>query len=91
MPFVVAFPTSTFDSNIQNGVKDIPIEIRDETEVVNMLGLKDDKEEEFRIAPIGTNAVNYGFDVTPSRLINAYFTEKGVFSCAEEMSNKLCK
>lgn len=91
VPFVVAFPTSTFDANIQNGVKDIPIEERDSSEVLYMSGLNNSKEVEVRIAPLTTDAVNFGFDVTPSRLINAYFTEKGIFTSPEEMSKKLSK
>ena len=79
VPFVVAFPSTTFDSQIKNGVEDIPIEMRDGNEVLYMQGVSEKEEESFRIAPDFTNAVNYGFDVTPARLISAYFTERGVF------------
>jgi methylthioribose-1-phosphate isomerase len=30
------------------------------------------------IAPEGTEAANYGFDVTPARLITGFITERGV-------------
>jgi methylthioribose-1-phosphate isomerase len=30
------------------------------------------------IAPQGTQAANYGFDVTPARLITGFITERGV-------------
>jgi methylthioribose-1-phosphate isomerase len=30
------------------------------------------------IAPAGTRAVNYGFDVTPARLVTGLVTERGV-------------
>jgi len=83
VPFVVAFPTTTFDADIKNGVKDIPIEMRDGNEVLYMNGVSEKEEESFRIAPEFTQAVNYGFDVTPSRLISAYFTEKGIFESVE--------
>lgn len=85
VPFVVAFPSTTFDSQIENGVEDIPIEMRDTKEVLYMLGEGKAEEESFRIAPEFTKAVNYGFDVTPARLINAYFTENGIFESVEEL------
>ena len=31
-----------------------------------------------QIAPDGTPAANYGFDVTPARLITGFITERGV-------------
>ena len=30
------------------------------------------------IAPAGTKALNYGFDVTPARLVTGLITERGV-------------
>jgi methylthioribose-1-phosphate isomerase len=78
IPFYVAFPSTTFDKNINNGVKDIPIELRDEDEVLFMDGLYENEEVKVRIAPEFTNAVNYGFDVTPARLVSGYITEEGV-------------
>ena len=31
-----------------------------------------------QIAPEGSQAANYGFDVTPARLISGFITERGV-------------
>jgi methylthioribose-1-phosphate isomerase len=31
-----------------------------------------------RISPEGTEALNYGFDVTPARLVSGLITERGV-------------
>ncbi len=83
VPFIVAFPTTTFDAQIKNGVEDIPVEMRNGDEVLYMHGVSDVEEERFRIAPNFTKAINYGFDVTPARLITAYITEAGVFDSVE--------
>jgi len=78
VPFYVAFPTTTFDKSIENGVEDIPIEKRNEEEVLYMDGLYNTEEIKVRIAPEFTKALNYGFDVTPARLVSGYITEKGL-------------
>jgi len=78
VPFYVAFPSTTLDKTIENGIRDIPIEERSGEEVLFMDGLYKDKEVRVRIAPEFTSAVNYGFDVTPARLVTGYITEEGV-------------
>ncbi len=78
IPFYIAIPTSTFDFEILNGVDDIPIEIRHENEVKFIRGLnKEGKVEEVQVVPMDSSALNYGFDVTPARLIRAIITERG--------------
>jgi methylthioribose-1-phosphate isomerase len=78
IPFYIAIPTSTFDFEILNGVDDIPIEIRHENEVKFMRGLdKEGKIQEVQVVPTESSALNYGFDVTPARLIRAIITERG--------------
>ena len=37
-----------------------------------------------RIAPAGVAAVNYGFDVTPARLVTGLITERGVLPASRE-------
>ncbi|MEW6593026.1 MAG: S-methyl-5-thioribose-1-phosphate isomerase [Candidatus Hadarchaeota archaeon] len=69
--FYVAAPTSTIDMKIRSG-KEIPIEYRSPEEVTSLAGRK--------IAPLGVNALNPAFDVTPARLITSIITEKGVFN-----------
>lgn len=69
VPFYVAAPTTTIDFGLRTG-KDIPIENRDEQEVLSVGGT--------RLAPEGTRALNPAFDVTPARYITAYITERGV-------------
>ncbi|OIO37672.1 MAG: S-methyl-5-thioribose-1-phosphate isomerase [Candidatus Omnitrophica bacterium CG1_02_49_10] len=70
IPFYVAAPVSTFDMSLKSG-KDIPIEERDRAEIVNGFGRP--------TAPKGVKVYNPAFDVTPSGLISAIITEKGVF------------
>ncbi len=80
VPFYVAIPISTFDFTIKDGVKDIPIELRSEDEVKYMRGIdKDGNLQEVLITPKGSPAINYGFDVTPARLISGLITNKGVY------------
>lgn len=83
IPFYVALPSSTFDWSISDGIAQIPIEQRDPEEVRWMWGLKDGVEQEFLIMPEDSPAANYGFDVTPSRLITGLITERGVCSASE--------
>ena len=84
IPFYVALPSSTFDWEVSDGVKEIPIEQRDAREVKYMSGLMDSNEEEFLIMPEESNVANYGFDVTPSKLITGLITERGICEAAEE-------
>ena len=78
IPFYIALPTSTFDFETLDGVRDIPIEIRSENEVKYMRGVDSDGEiKEFQIIQSQSPALNYGFDVTPARLITALITERG--------------
>ncbi|MFW5928582.1 MAG: S-methyl-5-thioribose-1-phosphate isomerase [Thermoplasmatota archaeon] len=74
IPFYVAAPITTFDPEIEDGF-DIPIEERNESEVCMVNGTC--------IMPEGSNAKNPAFDVTPSKYISGYITEKGVFTTSE--------
>jgi len=79
VPFYVAIPASTFDFYIKDGMKDIPIELRSEDEVKYMSGLDENGEiKKILITPKNSPAINYGFDVTPARLITALVTNKGI-------------
>jgi methylthioribose-1-phosphate isomerase len=68
VPFYIAAPISTFDLSIPDG-DHIPIEERTAAEVTHIQGV--------RIAP-DVHAAHPAFDVTPSRYIDAIFTERGV-------------
>jgi methylthioribose-1-phosphate isomerase len=78
IPFYVALPSPTIDWSLANG-DDIPIESRSSDEVVSVLG-RDEYGQTTRVtlAPPGTRAVNYAFDVTPARLVTGLITERGL-------------
>ncbi len=65
VPFYIAAPVSTFDLNCL----EIPIEFRDENEVLYIEGIKICK----------SRALNPAFDVTPARYITGFITEFGIF------------
>lgn len=69
IPMFVAAPTSTLDLTLESGAE-IPIEERSAEEVLTLGGV--------RIAPVGALARHPAFDVTPSRLITAIITDRGV-------------
>ena len=79
VPFYVAIPASTFDFDIKDGLKEIPIELRSEDEVKYMKGIDSEGVvREVLITPKDSPAINYGFDVTPARLITGLITNKGI-------------
>ena len=84
IPFYVALPSPTIDWNLAGGDA-IPIEARDTDEVLTIAG-RDDYGQTVRvaIAPHGTKAVNYAFDVTPARLVSGLVTERGVTRASRE-------
>jgi methylthioribose-1-phosphate isomerase len=69
IPFYVAAPTPTIDLKTETG-KDIPIEERDASEVINRFGQL--------TAPEGIKVYNPSFDVTPNENVTAIITEKGI-------------
>jgi len=69
IPFYVAAPFSTFDLAMESGSQ-IPIEERESEEVTCGFGKQ--------TAPTGVNVYNPAFDVTPSALITAFITDKGI-------------
>jgi methylthioribose-1-phosphate isomerase len=84
IPFYVALPSSTIDWEMRDGVKEIPIEERDEDEVKFIQGWTDGKMQRVQLTPKDSPASNYGFDVTPARLITGLITEKGICPATEE-------
>ena len=84
-PFYVALPSSTFDWEIEDGVKGIPIEQRDPDEVRYVYGVLSDGEfDGVLISPEESPVANYAFDVTPRRLITGLITERGVCEASKE-------
>lgn len=89
IPFYVAFPSSTFDWNIRNGVKEIDIEERSADEVRYVQGWDGNEVKKVLVTPEQSPALNYGFDVTPARLITALITEEGVCKASEREIHRL--
>jgi methylthioribose-1-phosphate isomerase len=85
VPFYVALPTPTIDWTLQDGVNEIPIEERAAEEVTHISGLCDDGQvRTVQLTPQGSRAANYGFDVTPARLVTGLITERGVVKADAE-------
>ena len=90
VPFYVALPSSTIDWTLGDGLAEIPIEERSATEVTHLRGkTADGTLAEIQITPDGSPAANYGFDVTPARLVTGLITEKGVCAASEDGLRKL--
>ena len=90
VPFYIALPISTFDFACEHGVRDIEIEQRSEDEVHFMQGFNEHGElQRIRITPTQSKAANYGFDVTPARLITGLITEAGVIAPNQDAIGKL--
>ena len=75
VPFYVAVPGPSIDWTTASA-EDIPIEERDGAEVAELAGI--------RLVPAGTATANYGFDVTPARLVTGLITERGVALASRE-------
>jgi len=84
VPFYAALPSTTIDWSLNDGVAEIPIEQRDGREVSMMEGLLNNEVHEFRIIPEQSPVANYGFDVTPARLVTGLITERGVCKATRE-------
>lgn len=85
VPFYVAAPSASIDFSISDGAASIPIETRSEVEVTHVTGLAEDgRIETVRLAPLRSKAANYGFDVTPARLVTALITERGVIEASRD-------
>lgn len=83
VPFYVALTSSSFDWTVRDGVREIPIEERSGEEVKYIAGLTPEGIRRVLLTPPDSPAVNYGFDVTPSRLVTGLVTERGVCPATE--------
>ena len=78
IPFYVALPSPTLDATLATGDA-IPIETRASDEVLAVTGRDGTGHiTTVAVAPEGTRAVNYAFDVTPARLVTGLLTERGI-------------
>jgi len=98
IPFYVAIPLSTIDWNLFSG-GDIPIEERDEAEVLGAWGALARSGDQpsghgfgrrvyVRVANATSEARNPGFDVTPAELITGIITPEGIFKPKELWANR---
>lgn len=84
IPFYVALPSSTFDWRIRDGLAEIPIEQRDGGEIRWLHGrTPEGTDSRILICREETPVANYGFDVTPARLVSALITERGICDANE--------
>lgn len=77
IPFYSAFPVSSFDPSLEN-MSDIPVEERDPEEITFMEGKGTNGITIVQICPDNTPVINFGFDVTPARLITGLITDRGI-------------
>lgn len=95
IPFYVAIPLSTIDWNLRSGF-DIPIEEREESEVLGAWGVVEERQKAkgrrqkgggqrvyVRVGNPTSGARNPGFDVTPAELITGIITPLGIFKPKE--------
>ena len=79
IPFYAAVPSPSIDFDVRDGIREIPIENRDASEVTHLTGiLPDGSSGTVRLSPTGSAAANPAFDVTPARLVTGLITERGV-------------
>lgn len=83
VPFYVALPSTSFDWQTRDGLTEIPIEERGAEEVKHADGWADGRQIEVRVTPEKSPAANYGFDVTPRRLVTGLITERGICKASE--------
>jgi len=85
VPFWVALPSTTIDWTIADGLREIPIEERSQSEVTDISGqLPDGSIATVRVAASASPAANPAFDVTPARLVTGLITERGRCAASAE-------
>ncbi len=77
IPFYVALPVSSLDIKIKDALNEIPIEEREEDEVKYITGYYNGIKKILISSP-KSKAKNFGFDITPSRLVTALITDRGI-------------
>lgn len=89
IPFYVALPSSSFDLTIKDGISGIPVEERDAREVTEIEGYTPAGIRSVRLVAENSRALNYGFDVTPARLVTGLITEEGICKANKKSILKL--
>jgi methylthioribose-1-phosphate isomerase len=89
IPFYSLLPSTSIDFSLYDGMKEIIIEEREQDEVTSVSGYAGGEIKSVRICPDDAKAGNWGFDITPARLITGLVTEKGVCRADEDSIKKL--
>ena len=90
VPFYAALPVSSIDFSVHSDV--IPIEQRAAEEVSHIAGIDEaGLFRQVRIAPRDVAISNYGFDITPARLVTGLITELGVFEANRDSLKQMLK
>jgi methylthioribose-1-phosphate isomerase len=84
VPFYVALPGTSIDWGIRDGINQIPIEERNAEEVKHVEGELKGNIQKVRITPEKSPVSNFGFDVTPAKLITGLITERGICEASEQ-------
>ena len=84
VPFYAALPSSTLDWQMRDGLSEIPIEERNAAEVSAIEGEHEGEIVSVRLTPELSPAANFGFDVTPARLVTGIITERGICPASEQ-------
>jgi len=89
IPFYVALPSSTIDFSICSGLDEIMIEEREPSEVRRIEGKTSEGIRRVDLLPDESPVSNYGFDITPARLVTGLITERGICPATERDIIKL--
>jgi methylthioribose-1-phosphate isomerase len=84
LPFYAAVPSSSIDWASRDGVGRTPIEQRSAREVTHVRGSLDGRIVEVQVTADGAPVANFGFDVTPARLVTGLITERGICEASED-------
>ncbi|MFK7806638.1 MAG: S-methyl-5-thioribose-1-phosphate isomerase [Saprospiraceae bacterium] len=91
VPFYVGTPFSSIDWSMNDGVKEVPIELRSAEEVKYIQGKQNEEIVKVLLCPEESPAANYAFDVTPARLVTGLITEFGICEANEQALGALRK
>lgn len=89
VPFYGLMPSSSIDFTLYDGLSEIVVEERDQEEITSVTGYSEGSITSVRICPDDAKAGNWGFDITPAKLVTGIITEKGVCRAEEESIKNL--
>ena len=89
IPFYAAVPLSSFDLNMKDGIKEIPVEERNSDEIKYAEYYNGSNIKQGLITFDSVKIRNFGFDITPSKYVTGIITEKGVIKPNEKSITNL--